>query len=158
MAHAFIDERIQELLEKALLEKRENTQVLLEKVLKGKNPLDSFPDRVNYAKRFYQIPNKLVKSLDKFNKLRNEFAHRSHRGELCLEDVDRIYGAMEASDQAEIDSSMEYWHSGFSAVCGKFVAVAAHIYYELGRISVRKRTTSQKAPSNAGKDTGHPPQ
>ena len=156
MAHAFIDERIRELLEKALLEKQENTRALLEKVLEGRSPLDSFLNRVLYLKTFYRIPKELVAALSDFNRLRNQFAHRSHRGELCTEDVDKIYRAMEASDQAEIDRSM-CW-AGESVVCRNFVSVAAHIYYKLGQLSPHKGTATNQKAHGKSESTAPPPQ
>jgi hypothetical protein len=158
MAHAFIDERLQELLEKAILEQPKNMRAVLRELFKGNNPLEGFPARVQYAKRLYRIPKKLVNTLKKFNNLRNGFAHRARCGELCQEDVDTVYRAMSAPDQAVVDDMADFWHfDGLSNACTQFMAVTAHIYCELDHLPLHKTLPTSQSQSDAEKTAPHPP-
>src|SRR5208283_2121100 len=82
VAHAFIDERIQELLAQFFLCRPQDLKRLVRKAVGGSQAFTNFPSRVGMLQSYWRLTDDLARALKSLNALRNTFAHHSHSNRL----------------------------------------------------------------------------
>jgi DNA-binding MltR family transcriptional regulator len=147
VAHAFIEEAIQEVLRAVLLERREAREQVIERIVSGSEAFAKFPSRVAMLRELCQLPEDVANAIGKLNTLRNRFAHRRHTNRLVQEDVVGIFNKLSAEHQAEAGDLLVTSHPFHSRARQSFQALAAFLWIEIeGVFSDLQKALNTESP------------
>jgi len=144
VSHAFIDERMQEIIKDILFQWPGVLQGEIAKIVSGWSEVfTSFPRRVDFFRKHCHLSKEVARALKKFNTIRNEFAHKAHANRIVPEDVVKILDELARSQQDEVAAmTSTSHHPTHSESRERFESLIAFLWLEIEAAFI----DSQKKP------------